>query len=245
MPARRNSAIFAKAPLLAVFFGTSAVVACSLVTGVDFNDAVRDGTVPATSSSASGGTIPTPTPTGTHPAIEPTGPITPVSQNDAGTIDAGVDSSAPPKPDAGPVLPPCYPDADGDGLPGSSTPITTAASCPVGSTSRIAPLDCDDRDPNARVGQTNFFITPRVSGGWDYDCDGKITWVSTNAGGEQRTTAADECSGINNRDACENAVKANIDVTTCGQQINVSVCRWFAVTCGKSLALDTLRISCR
>jgi hypothetical protein len=32
--------------------------------------------------------------------------------------------------------------------------------------------DCDDADEDAHPGQADFFISPRASGGYDYDCDG-------------------------------------------------------------------------
>ena len=33
--------------------------------------------------------------------------------------------------------------------------------------------DCDDADEDAHPGQSDYFTSPRVSGGYDYDCDGK------------------------------------------------------------------------
>ncbi|HVZ75558.1 MAG TPA: hypothetical protein VHJ20_24460 [Polyangia bacterium] len=35
--------------------------------------------------------------------------------------------------------------------------------------------DCDDTDANAHPGQTTFFAVQRKSGGFDYDCDNKLT----------------------------------------------------------------------
>ncbi len=46
-------------------------------------------------------------------------------------------------------------------------------------------LDCDDFDPLAFPGQSEFFIEARVSGGFDYDCDGSETpELDTRAGGD-------------------------------------------------------------
>jgi hypothetical protein len=44
----------------------------------------------------------------------------------------------------------------------------------VASSPPLAPCnDCDDTDPNAHPFQLGFFTTPRHSGGYDYDCDGR------------------------------------------------------------------------
>jgi cysteine-rich repeat protein len=51
-------------------------------------------------------------------------------------------------------------DKDGDGHGPASSPV--AAPCD----------DCDDTDVNTFPGQTLWFTTPRLAGGFDYDCDG-------------------------------------------------------------------------
>lgn len=46
-------------------------------------------------------------------------------------------------------------------------------------------LDCDDFDALAFPGQSEFFTEARVSGGFDYDCDGEETpELDTTAGGD-------------------------------------------------------------
>jgi len=59
------------------------------------------------------------------------------------------------------ATPPCL-DVDHDGYLAQGIPD---ADCE-------GPLDCDDLDEDAHPGQTEWFTEPRVSGGFDYDCDG-------------------------------------------------------------------------
>ncbi len=82
--------------------------------------------------------------------------------SDGRRADAGdsVPPDAPP-PDAGPL---CL-DDDHDGYLVHGVPD---ADCE-------GPLDCDDQDEDAHPGQTEWFTEPRVSGGFDYDCDGVET----------------------------------------------------------------------
>lgn len=82
-------------------------------------------------------------------------------------VDAAVGDGG--GPDAQPVA--CL-DRDGDqfqtvGIPGSECG---------------ALLDCDDLDPSAYPGQPDYFDVPRVSGGFDYDCDGTEAQLDTSEG---------------------------------------------------------------
>jgi hypothetical protein len=103
-----------------------------------------------------------------------------------------------------------YVDADGDGFgTGAGTLGCTLMGAAEGT-------DCDDTDPRAFPGQTTFFETPRMSGGFDYDCNGVATpeirvrsvcgsgpmcmllqagWVSTVPGCGMSATFTDECGG--------------------------------------------------
>ncbi len=47
-----------------------------------------------------------------------------------------------------------------------------------------AVLDCDDQDDRAFPGQTEYFSTPRASGGFDFDCDGAESKIDDTQGGE-------------------------------------------------------------
>jgi len=48
-------------------------------------------------------------------------------------------------------------------------------------------LDCDDGDDRAFPGQTDYFSTPRTSGGFDFNCDGNQTPIDTTQGGACQT----------------------------------------------------------
>jgi hypothetical protein len=74
-----------------------------------------------------------------------------------------------------------YQDADSDGygnMNGTIAAGTAKAGC-MGSTPPsgfvVDHTDCDDSDANAHPTQTAFFAVQRKSGGFDYDCDNKIT----------------------------------------------------------------------
>jgi hypothetical protein len=72
----------------------------------------------------------------------------------------------------------CLVDQDGDGY--GTGKGTTECQCTPGTVAAqsSADVDCDDSDPNAHPGQTNYFTQPRKSGGYDYDCDGfeSVEW---------------------------------------------------------------------
>jgi hypothetical protein len=75
---------------------------------------------------------------------------------------------------AKPATQKCVPDHDQDGY-GLSAPVQTACGCPSGTIDQQALAkgeDCDDANGNVHPGQTAWFTQPRVSGSFDYDCDG-------------------------------------------------------------------------
>lgn len=103
--------------------------------------------------------------------------------SDAGSgADGGLDAGPPPTgdsgtdagSDAGPA--PCeldfYRDGDGDGFGDPSDSVFVCS--PPADYIRTGG-DCDDSDPDAHPGQTMWFNVPRMSGGFDYDCDGSET----------------------------------------------------------------------
>jgi len=53
------------------------------------------------------------------------------------------------------------------------------ATCP-------GPLDCDDSDPDAYPGQESHYDHERMSGGYDYNCDGSETIFDGTSGGNCR-----------------------------------------------------------
>ena len=61
-----------------------------------------------------------------------------------------------------------YRDEDGDGY--GSTVSEEACSAPVDYV--LEGGDCDDREPDAFPGQTEYFFEERETGGFDYNCDG-------------------------------------------------------------------------
>jgi len=204
-------------------------LACSAVTGVDFDRARHDDNlvpdIPANDVGES------------TPAAAPTA----ASSGGAQRHDGGQ-----PPPDAFAGERACYPDADGDGVPSESNVRERAVACPPGTTTAMAPIDCDDEDAAAHQGQVAFFSKPRERGGFDYDCSGHIEWHAVNPGGETRTTAVTDCNKLRTRDACENAIRiAEVAPARCGTDLRENVCHWFAVQCGKSLAEETFRIECR
>jgi hypothetical protein len=62
-------------------------------------------------------------------------------------------------------------DSDGDGSGGAEENFVCVASRDDVDGDLIT-RDCDDEDIDAFPGQTQFFTEPRVSGGFDYNCDG-------------------------------------------------------------------------
>jgi hypothetical protein len=66
-----------------------------------------------------------------------------------------------------------YDDSDDDGQGGGEgVAACLGSTLPAVAEGLVAPIDCDDSDPNVRVGQTLAFSTPSVGGTFDYDCSG-------------------------------------------------------------------------
>ena len=80
-------------------------------------------------------------------------------------------------------------DGDGHGVPDVSTETCTA---PPGF-STLAD-DCDDGDGRAFPGQTQYFSTPRASGGFDFNCDGGESLQNTRVDPQQCICNGDACS---------------------------------------------------
>lgn len=54
--------------------------------------------------------------------------------------------------------------------------------------------DCDDNDNRAFPGQTQYFSTPRASGGFDFNCDGNDSLQNTRIDPQQCICNGNECS---------------------------------------------------
>ena len=163
------------------------------------------------------------------------------TSNEGSVTDAGtIPEAGPAMPDGGPPLKTCYPDEDGDGYPGPGTP-TLAARCPVRTTTRATPADCDDRNGDAHPGQTATFGAPRASGSFDYDCDGRTTQVYT-VGGSVRDTHEPDCTTKAAQEECERSyvfVSPTV-MAMCGGSFpgtegvfkhNMGVCKWVSGAC--------------
>lgn len=90
--------------------------------------------------------------------------------------DAGGDGAGSTGIDATADATPACIDGDSDGafIAGQAN-----ASCP-------GTVDCDDGDARARPGQEGFFETPRASGGFDFNCDGRDEPYNATLGGACR-----------------------------------------------------------
>ncbi|MEZ4253580.1 MAG: MopE-related protein [Polyangiales bacterium] len=78
----------------------------------------------------------------------------------------------------------CFEDTDRDGysVPAAASMVVCATSCPVGTTARdpsdATMRDCDPSDPDTHPNAPGRGF-PRASGGYDYDCNGVTSVVST------------------------------------------------------------------
>ncbi len=94
-------------------------------------------------------------------------------------------------------------------------------------------LDCDDQDPLAYPGQPDYFDSPRLSGGYDYDCDGVETPVDTTEGRDCFWDWFD-CAGTGWTDG----------VPGCGQAGRYHVCKSRNGRCREDAA-DILTMPCK
>lgn len=93
---------------------------------------------------------------------------------------APVDAGPPLLPDLAPctssaectsgVCVPAGADADGDGFGSKDSIVSFCTKPPPGYVANR--LDCCDKDPDARPGQTTYFGMPTPCGGYDWDCNG-------------------------------------------------------------------------
>lgn len=83
-----------------------------------------------------------------------------------------------------------FEDKDGDGH-GVADVTTDTCFQPAGYSS-VAD-DCDDNDGRAFPGQSQYFSTPRASGGFDFNCDGNESMQNTRVDPQQCICNADEC----------------------------------------------------
>lgn len=110
-------------------------------------------------------------------------------------------------------------DADGDGYQNS-----------------VCGGDCDDTDASAFPWQQSFFTEPRISGGFDFDCDGL---VSLRWGETHRTCTVDP-----NGQSCLGSgwTAANMSASVlpgCGQSADFAFCQFTGTGCAVSMHIVT------
>jgi hypothetical protein len=121
-----------------------------------------------------------------------------------------------------------YRDTDRDGY-GVLGDFVDACAAPVGFTP--APFDCDDADDEAFPGETDLFTHARVSGGFDYNCDGMEA--------RQFPRAAAAC------DRCTAPDWFWLDaVPACGTPATYLECSWSETTGCSELRRGTIDVAC-
>lgn len=80
-------------------------------------------------------------------------------------------------------------DSDGHGVPD-----VTKDACTVPQGFATVADDCDDNDNRAFPGQTQYFSTPRTSGGFDFNCDGNEALQNTRIDPQQCICNGNVCS---------------------------------------------------
>jgi hypothetical protein len=96
--------------------------------------------------------------------------------------------------------------------------------------------DCDDADGNVYPWQQGFFTAPRVSGGYDYDCDGQVTlrWGELHNG----------CSVDPSYQGCVGSGWVSPDMNMaflpgCGQPADYAFCEFTGTGCAISMHVVT------
>lgn len=134
----------------------------------------------------------------------------------ASEVCDGVDNNCNGQTDEGFPLNTCYADADRDNYRSDVVAVRTCMSCPSGTLTNSAALDCCDRDARVHPNQTAFFQASSSCGGFDYNCDGAL----------DRTPSCDRFATV----ACERS------------PAQCNGCQWIGghlPACGESMVLLT------
>jgi hypothetical protein len=114
----------------------------------------------------------------------------------------------------------CYNDHDNDGF---FVRQYGACPCPRGTIELPTPparLDCDDNDSLAYPGQPGYSSIPRVSGGYDFNCDGaEESGYHYDAGTCTGRDAVNDCLGVVLWEAAPPACGVLTNLVQCTQQI--------------------------